>query len=194
LRAGHELTYYPGGINLRRADVAIVNKVDSASREQLATVRANLERANPDAFVIEAESTLHVDDETLIRGRRVVVVEDGPTLTHGEMAFGAAHVAASRLGATIVDPRPHAVGSLADTYARYPTTGAVVPAMGYSDAQIEDLQATINATPADTVVVGTPIDLRHLIDSPMPMVRVRYDLTPLDGVRLADVLAGRLTR
>lgn len=192
LRAGHELRYYPGGINLRRAHVAIINKVDSASPEQLATVRASLAAENPGALVVEADSEITVEFPDLVRGRRVVVVEDGPTLTHGEMAFGAGVVAAQRLGAEVIDPRPYAVGSLAATYARYPTTGAIVPAMGYSPAQIADLEATINATPADAVVIGTPIDLAHLIQANKPTVRVRYELAPRDGADLAEILAVRL--
>jgi predicted GTPase len=178
-------------VNLRRADVAIINKVDSATPEQIETVRANVQRENPGATILEAESTLLVDDPERIRGRRVVVVEDGPTLTHGGMSYGAAFVAAQRLGAEVVDPHAYAVGSIADTYAKYPTTGAVLPAMGYSPHQIKDLEATINATPAEVVVVGTPIDLTHLVNTNKPIVRVRYELSPRN-VDLAELLAERL--
>jgi predicted GTPase len=191
LRAGHELRYYPGGINLRRAHVAVINKMDSATDDQIATVRASLAAHNPSATVIEADSTITVDNPEVIRDRRVVVVEDGPTLTHGEMAFGAGVVAAKRLGATVVDPHPYAVGSLAETYRKYPTTGSVVPAMGYSAAQIADLEATVNATPAEAVVIGTPIDLTHLIRANKPTARVRYELAPRKA-NLAELLAARL--
>ena len=193
LRAGHELTYYPSTVNLRMADIAIVNKVDSATPEQLATVRANLARVNPKAVRLEAESVLTVDEPESVRGKRVVVVEDGPTLTHGEMSFGAGYVAAQRLGAAeIVDPRPYAVRSIADTYAKYPTTGAVLPAMGYGAAQILDLEETLNATPADLVLVGTPIDLNRLIRSLKPLLRVRYDLRFVEGPPLVEMLRAKL--
>jgi predicted GTPase len=192
LRAGDELHYHPGAVNLMRASVVVINKMDSATDAQIELVRANIRANNPAAVVIEADSTITVDEPEMVRGRSVVVVEDGPTLTHGGMSFGAGVVASERLGATVVDPRPHAVGSLADTYRKYPSTGPVVPAMGYSPSQIEDLAATIEATPADTVIVGTPIDLRHLMQSSKPMVRVRYELAPRNGADLGDVIMGQL--
>jgi predicted GTPase len=193
LRPGHELAYYPGQVNLRMADVAIINKIDSASAEQRDQVRQSLARVNPDALVLEAESVISVSEPERVRGRRVVVVEDGPTLTHGEMAFGAGYVAAQRLGAAeIVDPRPFAVGSIATTYQKYPTTGAVLPAMGYSDAQIEDLEATLNRVPADLVLVGTPIDLGRLLEVNKPLLRVRYDLRVVGHPTLAEVVQERL--
>jgi predicted GTPase len=193
LRPGHELAYFPGQVNLRLADIAVVNKLDSASPEQRAQVLESLRRLNPRASVVEAESTVRVADPAAVAGRRVVVVEDGPTLTHGEMAFGAGVVAARRLGAAeVVDPRPHAVGSLAETYRRYPTTGPVVPAMGYGEDQIEDLEATLNATPADLVLVGTPIDLGRLLELNKPLLRVGYDLRVLGPRSLAEVLSEHL--
>ncbi len=193
LRAGDELNYYPGGINLRAADIAVINKVDSATADQVAAVRSHLRAANPAAIVVEAESAVTVDKPDLVAGRRVVVVEDGPTLTHGGMAFGAGIVAAKRFGAAeVVNPRPYAVGSLASTLEGYPDSGPVIPAMGYSRHQVADLEATINATPADSVLVGTPIDLGSLIECNKPLVRVRYDLAPLGGVDLGSLVLERL--
>ncbi|MEN6452585.1 MAG: GTPase [Thermoguttaceae bacterium] len=181
LRAGHEVAYYPGEANLRMADVVVINKMDSASPEQLGIVRANIARLAPKAVVVEADSELTLDRD--IRGRRVLVIEDGPTLTHGEMQFGAAMVAARRFGAAeIVDPRPHAVGRIAETYEKYPKIGqGILPAMGYSDQQTRDLQATINAIDADLVLSGTPIDLTRIVSVNKPVIRVRYDLKPRPG-------------
>jgi len=190
LRPGHELRYYPGQVNLRMADIAIINKVDSATAEQIAEVEDSIARYCPDAQVLKAESTITVTDADAVRGRRVVVVEDGPTLTHGGMAFGAGYVAAERLGAAeIVDPRPYAVRSIAATYAKYPTTGAVLPAMGYGDAQIKDLQETLELTPADVVIIGTPIDLSRIIEIDKPMVRVSYELRLLGDRTMGEVLS-----
>lgn len=193
LRAGHERTYYPGSVNLRMADVAVINKVDSAAPDQLALLEASLAAVNPGATVVRAESRISVADPDAVRGKRVVVVEDGPTLTHGEMAFGAGHVAAVRLGAAeIVDPRPYAAGSIAATYAQYPTTGAVVPAMGYGERQIDDLETTLNRVPADLVLIGTPIDLARLVELNKPVLRVRYDLDVVGTPTLDAVIAERL--
>jgi predicted GTPase len=193
LRAGHELSYFAGQVNLRLADVAVINKIDSATPEQLAAVKDSLARLNPRAQVLEAESVITVPDPGAVRGRRVVVVEDGPTLTHGEMAFGAGYVAAQRFGAAeVVDPHPYAVRSIAATYARYPTTGPVLPAMGYGAAQIEDLEETLNATPADLVLVGTPIDLGRVLEVNKPSLRVSYELKVVGDTSLADVLRTRL--
>ncbi len=193
LRAGHELAYFPGQVNLRMADIAVINKIDSATPAQLAAVRDSLARMNPGAQVLEAESAIRVDKAESVRGRRVVVVEDGPTLTHGEMAFGAGYVAAKRCGAAeIVDPRPFAVRSIAATYARYPTTGPVLPAMGYGPEQIEDLEATLNGVPADLVLVGTPIDLSRVLELNKPALRVRYDLRLVGDTDLAEVLRATL--
>ncbi len=151
-RAGHEMAYYPGESNFRAADVIVINKIDTADYANVRTIYANVSSVNPDAIVVEAASPLFVDHPERIRGKRVLVIEDGPTLTHGEMAFGAAYVAAQRFGAAeIVDPRPYAVGTIAQTYAKYPTTGTVLPAMGYGEKQICDLEETINRTPCDLV-------------------------------------------
>jgi predicted GTPase len=188
-RPDHAARYYPGEANVRMADVVILNKIDTASLDQLDTARAVTHALNPDAVVIDAASPLFVEGGEQIRGRRVLVVEDGPTLTHGEMAYGAGWVAARRYGAAeIVDPRPWAVGSIGDTFAKYPTTGSVLPAMGYGDEQIAELQQTIADTPADLVVIGTPIDLRRLIDIEKPTVRVRYELQEIGEPTLEDVL------
>ncbi len=187
-RAGHELRYHPGETNLRMADVVIINKVDSAPPDAVATVRRNVAAANPRALVLEARSPISVDHPELVAGRRVVVVEDGPTVTHGEMAYGAGLLAAERLGAQIVDPRPHAVGSLRETYAAYPHLARVVPAMGYGEAQRRDLEETLRRTPADVVVVGTPVDLRRLLRLDKPAVRVTYDLDAETARALAELL------
>ncbi|MDP2471725.1 MAG: cyclic 2,3-diphosphoglycerate synthase [Candidatus Palauibacterales bacterium] len=188
-RPDHAARYYPGEANVRMADVVVLNKIDTASLDQLDTARAVTHELNPDAVVIDAASPLFVEGGEQIRGRRVLVVEDGPTLTHGEMAYGAGWVAARRYGAAeIVDPRPWAVGSIGDTFAKYPTTGSVLPAMGYGDEQIAELQQTIADTPADLVVIGTPIDLRRLIDIEKPTVRVRYELQEIGEPTLEDVL------
>lgn len=188
-RAGHELLYHPGETNLRMADVIVINKVDTANAEDVNRVRVNARRANPRAILVEAASPIFVDDPSAIRGKRVLVVEDGPTVTHGEMAYGAGFVAANKFGAReIVDPRPYAVGSIRETYAQYPTTGAVLPAMGYSDQQIQELEETINAAPIDLVISATPIDLRRVIRIQHPNVRVRYELQEIGQPTLADLL------
>jgi predicted GTPase len=176
-RPGHELTYYPGQTNVRLADVIVVNKVDSAAPENVAAVIANSLAINPGATIIEANSKITVEDESLLKGKDVLVVEDGPTLTHGEMQFGAGTIAAKMFGArSIIDPRPYAAGSIAGTYAKYPRTGTVLPAMGYGKEQIADLEETINRVPCDTVVIGTPIDLRRVLKINKPSVRVSYTL------------------
>jgi predicted GTPase len=188
-RPGHELSYYPGETNVRLADVIVVNKVDSASRENIDTVIQNVRSINSHALIIQAASPITVDDADIIRGKRVLVVEDGPTLTHGEMSFGAGTIAAKQYGAAeIIDPRPYAVKSIADAYARYPKTGPVLPAMGYGDKQIKDLETTINRTPCDAVVIGTPIDLRRIISIDKPTVRVQYSLEETTKPDLVDVL------
>ncbi len=191
-RPGHELTYHPGETNLRMADVVVINKIDTADYADILSVRESIQAVNPGAVVVDAASPIFVDNPAAIRGKRVLVVEDGPTLTHGEMAYGAGVVAARRFGAReIIDPRPFAVRSIADTYAKYPTTGPVLPAMGYGAAQMADLEATINASGADLVIVATPIDLRRVITLKLPMERVRYDLEPIGTPNLADLLAER---
>ena len=188
-RPGHALRYHPGETNVRMADAILINKVDTASLEGVETARRIAYELNPDALVIEAASPLFVEDGDAIRGKRVLVVEDGPTLTHGEMAYGAGWVAARRYGAAeIVDPRPYAVGSIAATYEKYPTTGDVLPAMGYGEKQVEELAATIRATEADVIVIGTPIDLTRLIAFDKPSVRVRYELQEIGDPTLEDAL------
>jgi predicted GTPase len=188
-RPGHEIGYHPGETNARLADVFVINKVDTAKPEDILRVRENLRAVNPNAVVIEGASPLFVDDPQAIKGRRVLVVEDGPTLTHGEMAYGAGWVAARRFGAAeIIDPRPYAVGSIKATYEKYPTTGVVLPAMGYGDAQIRELEQTINDSPADLVVVGTPIDLARIININKPSQRVRYELQEIGHPTLEDIL------
>ena len=189
LRAGHELTYHPGEANLRAADVVVVNKMDSATPQQIAMLDATITQVNPTATVVKANSAVTVDDAGAIRGKRVLVVEDGPTLTHGSMKIGAGVVAAERNGAAeIVDPRPWALGTIADTFEKY-DVGAVLPAMGYSDGQLAEMEKIIDAADVDLVVIGTPIDLRRVIDIRKPAVRVRYDLDVLPGSpQLLDVL------
>ena len=195
LRPGHELAFHPGETNLRMADVVVVNKIDSAAPDAVDTIVANVRAANPDAKVILAESPVTLGPGPDLAGRRVLVVEDGPTVTHGGMPFGAGTVAARAAGAaTIVDPRPWAVGTIADTYDRYPTIGPVLPAMGYSDAQLADLAATIRAVDCDVVVTGTPIDLTHLFDAGHPVRHASYELRERGTPTLADVLAPVLER
>jgi predicted GTPase len=194
-RPGHEMRYHPGEANVRAADVIVINKVDTAPSEGVQAVRENLRILNPAATVIEAASPIFVDDPDAIRGKRVLVVEDGPTVTHGEMAYGAGWVAARRFGAAeIVDPRPYAVGSIAATYQKYPTTGKVLPAMGYGDKQVRELEQTINNANADLVIIGTPIDLGRLLDLNKPAQRVRYELEEIGQPTLADILEKRFGR
>jgi len=188
-RPGHEKKYYPGETNVRMADVFVINKVDTANPEDVITVRNNLYDLNPDATVIEGASPLFVDDPEAIRGKRVLVVEDGPTLTHGEMAYGAGYVAARRFGAgEIVDPRPFAVDSIQATYEKYPNTGTILPAMGYGDAMMRDLEATINKSDVDLVISGTPIDLTRVIKINKPLQRVRYELQEIGEPTLTTIL------
>jgi predicted GTPase len=188
-RPGHEYTYHPGETNIRSADVFVINKVDTANSDNVIAVRNRISALNPKAVIIEAASPLFVDDPAAIRGKRVLVIEDGPTLTHGEMAYGAGWVAARRFGAAeIVDPRPFAVGAIAATYAKYPKTGAILPAMGYGDEMTADLEATINASDVDMVLSATPIDLTRIIKVQKPMQRVRYELQEIGRPTLADIL------
>jgi predicted GTPase len=191
-RAGHEKAYHPGETNVRSADVFVINKVDTASPEKVYEVRESLYTLNPGAIVIEAASPLFVDQPEAIRGKRVLVIEDGPTLTHGEMAYGAGWVAARRFGASaIVDPRPYAVGSIIATYRKYPNTGPILPAMGYGDDMTHDLEATINNAPVDIVISATPIDLTRIIKVNKPMQRVRYELQEIGRPDLEDVLKAK---
>jgi predicted GTPase len=189
-RPGHELTYYPGEVNLRRADVVVINKIDSADLAGIETVRGNIAKVNPDARVIDAASTLRLEDPSVVAGRRVLAVEDGPTLTHGGMKIGAAVVAARKYGATeFVDPRPYLVGKLVDTFETYPNIGTILPAMGYGEEQLRDLEATINATDCDAVVVGTPIDLARIVNIDKPHTRVFYDLQEIGDPTLDTILS-----
>lgn len=190
-RAGHELAYHPGEANLRLADVVVINKIDTANLDAVTTIRENVRATNPGAVIIEAASPIFVEDPAAISGKRVLIVEDGPTLTHGEMAYGAGIVAARRFGAAeIVDPRPYAIGSIIETFEKYPHTGPLLPAMGYSEKQIEELEETINATPCDVVIVATPIDLRRVLKHiAHPMDRVRYELQEIGQPTLEEVLA-----
>ena len=189
LRPGHELDYYPGETNLRMADVVIINKQVSANVEDIEKVRSSTRRINPKATIIDAVSPIFVEDPLAIQGKRVLAVEDGPTLTHGGMRIGAAVVAARRFGAAeIVDPRPYLVGSLKDTFEAYPEIGSLLPAMGYGERQVRDLEATINNTNCDAVLIGTPIDLRKLININKPAVRVTYELQEIGRPGLQDVL------
>ncbi|MDI6695394.1 MAG: cyclic 2,3-diphosphoglycerate synthase [Anaerolineales bacterium] len=191
-RPGHEVSYHPGETNARLADVFVINKVDTANPENVIKVRDNLRRVNPTAVVIEAASPLFVDNPDAIRGKRVLVIEDGPTLTHGEMAYGAAWVAAQRFGAAeIIDPRPYAVGSIKSTYEKYPTTGNVLPAMGYGETQTRELEQTINAVDCDLVLIGTPIDLNRVVKIKQPTQRVRYELQEIGQPTLEDILKAK---
>jgi predicted GTPase len=188
-RAGHELTYYPGEVVLRTSDVVVINKMDSAGPEGIQIVRESIEKVNPGALVIDGASPIRVDDPSLIRGKRVLVVEDGPTLTHGEMKIGAGVLAAKKFGASgLVDPRPFTVGKLSETFKIYPGIGTLLPAMGYGEQQLKDLEATINGTDCDTVVIGTPIDLNRVIKINKPTTRVYYDLQEIGKPDLAGVL------
>lgn len=192
LRAGHELRYYPGNTSLRIADIAIINKISSASKEQIEQVRNNIKKINPNAIIIEADSPIEVDDPNLIKGKRVLVVEDGPTLTHGEMTIGAGVVAAMQNGAKeLVDPRPFAVESIQETYRIYPKIGTLLPAMGYGKKQMKDLEESINRADCDAVVIGTPIDLRRIININKPATRVRYYLKELSKPTIEDILRER---
>lgn len=192
-RPGHETTYYPGETNVLMADILVLNKVDTADPQAVLRVRDNLQERNPRATLVEAASPIFVDDPAAIRGKRVLVVEDGPTLTHGDMAYGAGWVAARRFGAReIVDPRPYAVGSIARTFAKYPSTGPVLPAMGYGDGQVRELEQTINNAQADLVLIGTPIDLGRILDLNKPSQRVRYELQEIGRPNLDDLIGSWL--
>ena len=191
-RAGHEVAYHPGETNVRAADVFVINKVDTAAPENVMTVRENLYALNPRAIMVEAASPLYVNDPESIRGKRVLVVEDGPTLTHGEMAYGAGWVAARRFGAAeIVDPRPFAVGSILATYQKYPKTGAILPAMGYGAEMVHDLEQTINNAAVDLVLSATPIDLTRILKINKPIQRVRYELQEIGQPTLEDILTAK---
>jgi predicted GTPase len=188
-RPGHELTYYPGEITLRLADVVVINKMDSADLAGIDAVRKNVAAVNPGAVVIDAASTLDMDDPSVVKGMNVLVVEDGPTLTHGEMKIGAGVVAAQKFGAAgFVDPRPYTVGRLSETFEAYPDIGVLLPAMGYGEQQLHDLETTINNTECDAVVIGTPIDLSRIININKPVTRVYYNLQEIGRPNLTEVL------
>ncbi len=188
-RAGHELKYYPGEVTLRLADVVVINKMDSAAPEDIQTVRESIEKVVPDAIVIDAASPIKVDDPSVIKGKRVLVVEDGPTLTHGGMKIGAGTVAARKFGAAgIIDPRPFIVGKLSETFEIYPDIGTLLPAMGYGEQQLKDLEETINNTECDSVVIGTPIDLNRIINIRKPNTRVYYNLQVIGNPNLEEVI------
>ena len=188
-RPGHEVSYHPGETNVRRADVVVINKIDTADVESIEEVRDNVSIVNPQAVIIEAASPLSVSNPMAIRGKRVLVVEDGPTLTHGEMAYGAGVMAARKYGTCeLVDPRPYAVASIQATYEKYPDIGILLPAMGYGEKQIKDLEKTINKTECDLVIIATPIDLGRLIKINKPSVRVEYYLDEIGRPNLEDVL------
>jgi predicted GTPase len=188
-RAGHELRYYPGEVTLRLADIVIINKIDSASPEAIQTVRESIEKVNPKAVVVDAASPIKVDNPSVIRGKKVLVVEDGPTLTHGEMKFGAGILAARKFGASdLVDPRPFITGRLKETFSIYPGIGTLLPAMGYGEQQLNDLEKTINRTKCDSVVIATPIDLKRIINIKKPNTRVYYDLQEIGYPNLTQVL------
>lgn len=188
-RPGHELLFYPGESNLLMADVVVINKMDTAEPENIATVKANIASVNPGATIIEAASPVTVEKPDVIKGKRCLVVEDGPTLTHGGMKFGAGIVAAEKFGATeVVDPRPWITGTIAETFESYPDIGKLLPAMGYGEQQIKDLEATINAADCDVVIIGTPIDLRRLLHIEKPSVRVTYNLKETGRPTVANVL------
>ncbi len=194
-RAGHELLYYPGETNLLMADVAIINKVDTASAGDIETVRSNIERYAPNAEIVLARSPVIVNCPEDIASQRVLVVEDGPTLTHGGMPFGAGTIAARTCGASqIVDVRPYAVGSIRETYSRYPHIGPQLPAMGYGEEQIQDLEETINRTPCDLVFSATPIDIASVVSVNKPVIRVRYEYEDYGPPLLEEVLLRRFSR
>lgn len=189
-RAGHETAYHPGEANLRKADIALINKVDSADPTDVEKVKATIAAVNPQAKIIMANSPITVDDPEAVAGKKVLVIEDGPTLTHGEMAYGAGVIAAEKLGAAeLIDPRPFAVGSIKDTFAKYNHLSRLLPAMGYGQTQIEELERTINDSPAELVLIGTPIDLRRIMKLDKPALRVRYDLEEIGDQELAKTLA-----
>lgn len=194
-RAGHEVAYHPGEANLRMANVVIINKVDTADPQNVKQVKENIKMVNPKAMILDAASPITADQPELIKGKRALVIEDGPTLTHGNMPYGAGTIMAQRLGAKeIVDPKPYAVGSIKETYKKYVHLGSILPAIGYGEKQIAELKETIDRTPCDVVVIGTPIDLRRVMTINKPTVRVNYELQVLGPVSLEEVLEEFLQR
>ncbi len=188
-RAGHEVLYYPGEANLRMAHIVVINKVDTASPSDIEIVRENIRRVNPKAIVVDAASPIFLDGGANITGKKVLVIEDGPTLTHGEMSYGAGLIAAKKWGAAeLVDPRPYAVGSIAATFQKFPHIGPVLPAMGYSGRQVKELEETAAKVPCDLIVVGTPIDLRRVMKLEKPSMRVRYETQEIGAPTLLDAM------
>ena len=193
LRPGHEVNYFPGEVNLRRAHIVVINKIDSARPEDVDKVRYNIRKTNPYAIVIEAASPISADNADIITGKRVLIIEDGPTATHGEMSFGAGYILAQKYGAReIIDPRPYLIGSLRETFQNYPQIGPVLPAMGYSPHQIEELSQTIRNAQPELLIIGTPVDLRRIIDIPVPTIRVTYELQEIGRPTLEDVIGSFL--
>ncbi len=189
LRVGHEETYHPGETNLRMADIVVINKVDSAGFENVYKLRSNIERVNPRAKIVEAASPIFIENPEVIRGKRVLCIEDGPTLTHGEMNIGAAYIAAKKYGAKeIISPLPYALGSIKKAFEKYPQTKEVLPAMGYGEEQIKELKETIDRVPCEAVIIGTPINLAHLFDIGKPWARVRYELQEIGSPTLYDLI------
>ena len=194
-RPGAEVSYYPGEIVARMADVVVINKIDTADMANIQTVRDNIQKINPNAIVVDGASPISVDKPELIKGKKVLVVEDGPTLTHGDMKIGAGTVAANKFGAAeLIDPRPYAVGKLAETFQIYPNIGTLLPAMGYGDQQVKDLEKTINNTPCDAVVIATPIDLSRIVKITKPTVKVGYDLQEIGSPNLSEVICDFLKK
>jgi len=188
-RPGHEVSYYPGETNLRMADIVVINKIDTADNDNIEMVRQNIREANPNAIIVDAASPITVENPSVIYGKKVLVIEDGPTLTHGEMEYGAGMVAAIKFGAEdVVDPRPYTVGTITDTFKKYPDIGVLLPAMGYGEQQMKDLEKTIENTECDAVIIGTPIDLRRVIKIKKPTVRVTYDLQEIGQPDLKVIL------
>lgn len=194
-RPGHELSYYPSEVTLKIADVVIINKMDTADAAGIQIVRESIAKVSPDAIVVDATSPIRVDNPEIIKGKKVLVVEDGPTLTHGEMKFGAGTIAANKFGASaLVDPRPYTVGRLSETFKIYPEIGTLLPAMGYDQQQLKDLETTINSTACDSVIIGTPIDLNRIIDIKKPSTRVYYDLVEIGSPNLEGILSDFVKR
>ncbi len=188
-RPGHEVKYHPGETNLRMADVVVINKVDTAEKENVEKVKKSIKETNPDAIIVEAASPIFVEEAEKIKGKKVLAVEDGPTLTHGEMPYGAAVIVAQKYGAKeLIDPRPYAVGSIKETFEKYKHIGKLLPAMGYGEKQIKELQETINKTPCDVIVAATPIDLNRVIKTDKPIIHVRYELQELTSPNLKDII------
>jgi len=191
-RPGHELRYHPGEANVRMADVVLINKVNTADPKDVETVKKNVEELNPKAIIVKGASVITVDNSESVKGKKVLVIEDGPTVTHGGMSIGAGTIAAKQFGAKeIVDPRPYATGSILEAYKKYPHMTSILPALGYGEAQVRELEKTINAVPCDLVIIGTPIDLRKVVSINKPAVRARYELQELDTPNLEEILSRR---